>query len=111
MIDPFRKKDGNELNTVELKKVLQKQKITKLLYLNKALTNPEINTQMGLSTPKIISLLNELKSDGIVEEIGQADSSGGRRPILFGLRRDALYTVGITINLYRTTILDRKSVE
>ncbi|HBL76574.1 MAG: hypothetical protein A2W90_21065 [Bacteroidetes bacterium GWF2_42_66] len=104
MIDPFRKKDGNELNTVELKKVLQKQKITKLLYLNKALTNPEINAQMGLSTPKIISLLNELKSDGIVEEIGQADSSGGRRPILFGLRRDALYTVGITINLYRTTI-------
>ncbi len=104
MIDPIRKKDTTELNTVELKKVLQKQKITKLLYLNKALTNPEINNQMGLSTPKIISLLNELKNDGIVEEIGQADSSGGRRPILYGLKRDALYVVGITINLYRTTI-------
>ena len=45
MIDPIQKKDTTELNTVELKKVLQKQKITKLLYLNKALTNPEINNQ------------------------------------------------------------------
>ena len=104
MIDPVIKKDTNELNTVELKKVLQKQKITKLLYLNRALTNPEINKQVGLSTPKIISLLNELKNEGFVEEIGQADSSGGRRPVLYGLRRDALYTVGITINLFRTTI-------
>ncbi|MDX9882179.1 MAG: ROK family protein [Prolixibacteraceae bacterium] len=104
MIGPIRKKHVSELNTVELKKVLQKQKITKLLYLNKALTNPDINSQMGLSTPKIISLLNELKSESIVEEIGQADSSGGRRPVLYGLKKDALYTVGITINLYRTTI-------
>lgn len=104
MIDPVNKKDTNELNTVELKKVLQKQKITKLLYLNRALTNPEINKQVGLSTPKIISLLNELKNEGLVEEIGQADSSGGRRPVLYGLKRDALYTVGITINLFRTTI-------
>jgi len=104
MIDPVNKKDANELNTVELKKVLQKQKITKLLYLNRALTNPEINKQVGLSTPKIISLLNELKNEGLVEEIGQADSSGGRRPVLYGLKRDALYTVGITINLFRTTI-------
>lgn len=104
MIDPVIKKDAGELNTVELKKVLQKQKITKLLYLNRALTNPEINKQVGLSTPKIISLLNELKNEGLVEEIGQADSSGGRRPVLYGLKRDALYTVGITINLFRTTI-------
>lgn len=104
MVDPIQKKEASELNTVELKKILQKQKITKLLYLNKALTNPEINNQMGLSTPKIISLLNELKADGIVEEIGQADSSGGRRPVLYGLKKGALYTVGITINLFRTTI-------
>ena len=84
MIDPTQKKDTPELNTVELKKVLQKQKIIKLLYLNKALTTPDINGQMGLSTPKIISLLNELKNEGTVEEIGQADSSGGRRPVLYG---------------------------
>jgi len=104
MIDSAGKKDVRELNAVELKKVLQKQKIIRLLFLNKALTNPEINKQIGLSTPKIISLLNELKNEGLVEEIGQADSSGGRRPVLYGLKKDALYVVGITINLFRTTI-------
>jgi glucokinase-like ROK family protein len=97
-------KDVCELNAVELKRVLQKQKIIKLLYLNKALTIPELCKQIGLSTPKIISLINELKAEEIVEEIGQANSSGGRRPVLYGLKRDALYTIGITINLFRTTV-------
>lgn len=104
MVEILKKNQANKLNAVELKNLLQKQKIIKLLYLNKALTNTEINKQIGLSTPKIIGLLNELKQEEIVEELGQADSSGGRRPVLYGLKKDALYTIGITINLYKTTI-------
>lgn len=98
------RKDTSELNAVEAKKVLQKQKITKLLFLSGAMTIPELSKQVSLSTPKIISLLSELKGEGIVEEIGQADSSGGRRPVLYGIQRNAFYVLAITINLYRTTV-------
>lgn len=97
-------KEPKEMNTVELKRILQKRKVIKLLYLHKSMTNTELSKQIGLSTPKIISLLTELKSDGIVEEIGQADSSGGRRPVLYGLNDNAVYIVGVTINLFRTTV-------
>ncbi len=104
MLADTEKKTNLELNTVEAKKVIQKQKITKLLFLNGAMTIPELSRQVALSTPKIISLLAELKSEGVAEEIGQADSSGGRRPVLYGVRRDAFYVLAITINLYRTTV-------
>jgi glucokinase-like ROK family protein len=57
-----------------------------------------------LSTPKIISLLNELKEEGLIEELGQGSSSGGRRPNLYGNKEDAFYVVSISINIYKTSV-------
>lgn len=46
----------------------------------------------------------ELIKDGLVEELGRGDSSGGRRPNIYGLIKDGFYVVGITINIARTII-------
>ena len=94
----------SDLNMVEQKNISQKRKIIKHLFLYGAMTNTEIGKFVKLSTPKIISLLNELKNDGFVEELGQANSSGGRRPNLYGNKDDAFYIVGISINIYKTSV-------
>ncbi|NCB08743.1 MAG: ROK family protein, partial [Bacteroidia bacterium] len=57
-----------------------------------------------LSTPKINSLLMEMITDGLVRELGRGDSSGGRRPNIYGLVDDGFYVAGITININRTII-------
>lgn len=101
---PLNPPELSDLNIVEQKNFQQKRKIIKHLFLYGAMTNTEIGKFVKLSTPKIISLLNELKNDGFVEELGQANSSGGRRPNLYGNREDAFYIIGISINIYKTTV-------
>lgn len=93
-----------DLNVVEQKNLLQKRKIIKHLFLYGAMTNMEIGKFVKLSTPKLISLLNDLKNEELILELGQANSSGGRRPNLYGNKEDAFYIVGITINIYKTSV-------
>jgi len=96
--------EENDMNVVELKNNFQKRKIIKNLFLYGAMTNTDLGKFVKLSTPKIISLLNELKAEGLVEELGQGNSSGGRRPNLYGNKEDAFYIIGISINLYKTSV-------
>lgn len=92
------------MNVVEQKNNFQKRKIIKNLFLYGAMTNTDLAGIVKLSTPKIISLLNELKNDGLIEELGQGNSSGGRRPNLYGNREDAFYIIGISITIYQTSV-------
>lgn len=96
--------DMSDMNVVEKKNNSQKRKIIKHLFLYGAMANTDFGKYIKLSTPKIISLLNELKNEGLIEELGQGNSSGGRRPNLYGNKEDAFYIVGISINIYKTTV-------
>ncbi|MCY1720738.1 ROK family transcriptional regulator [Prolixibacteraceae bacterium Z1-6] len=95
---------GNQSQAVELKKTAHKKHILRSIYFNGPLSNSELAKSIKLSTPKINSLLVELIDDGLVEELGRGDSSGGRRPNIYGLVEDGFYVVGITINVTRTII-------
>lgn len=94
----------NDMNVVEQKNNSQKRKIIKHLFLHGAMTNTDLGKFVKLSTPKIIGLLNELKEEGLVEELGQGNSSGGRRPNLYGNKEDAFYIIGISINIYKVSV-------
>lgn len=101
---PVKYSEDDILNVVELKNNSQKRKIIKHLFLYGAMTNTDLGKFVKLSTPKIISLLNELKVEGLIEELGQGNSSGGRRPNLFGNKEDAFYIIGISIDMYKTSV-------
>ena len=92
------------MNLVIQKNNLQKRKIIKHLFLYGTLSINEIVNYLKLSSPKVFSLLSELKNEGLVEELGQGNSSGGRRPNLYGNREEAFYIVVISINLYKTSV-------
>jgi len=96
--------ETGEMNVVVQKNNSQKRKIIKNLFLHGAMTNTDLGKYVKLSTPKIISLLNELKDEGLIEELGQGSSSGGRRPNLYGNKEDAFYIIGISINIYKTSV-------
>lgn len=103
-LSPFKHSEEGDMNVVEQKNNFQKRKIIKQLFLYGAMTNTDLGKFVKLSTPKIISLLNELKNERLVEELGQGNSSGGRRPNLYGNKEDAFYIVGISINIYKTSV-------
>ena len=97
-------KNGGQSFGVEQKKIGQKKQIIRLIYFKGPVSSAELVRNLPLSTPKINSLLQELISDGLLKELGQGDSSGGRRPAIYGLVEDGFYVVGITVNIYRTIV-------
>jgi N-acetylglucosamine repressor len=94
----------NQSHGVEIKKIAHKKQILRILYFFGSLSSAEIAKVIKLSTPKVNSLLAELIDDGLVREPDRGDSSGGRRPNIYGLVEDGFYVVGITININRTII-------
>lgn len=98
------KNSGNQSQAVELKKISHKKNILKAIYFKGPLSNSELSGLIKLSTPKINSLLLELIEEGLAQDLGRGNSSGGRRPNMYGLIKDSFYVVGITININRTII-------
>ncbi len=57
----------------------------------------EIARRLALSAATVTEITRELVSDGLVREVDQAPSSGGRRPILLGLVGRAAQAIGVKI--------------
>lgn len=97
-------KSSGQSQGVEQKKISQKKLIIRTIYFNGPVSNAELARNLLLSTPKINSLLQEMIAEGLVKELGPGDSSGGRRPAIYGLVEDGFYVVGITMNIKRSII-------
>ncbi len=98
------KNTGIQSLAIESKKIGQKKQVLRTIYFNGPLSNSELSKFISLSTPKINSLLNELIDENLVEELGPGDSSGGRRPNIYGLVKNGFYVAGISISIAGTVI-------
>lgn len=84
----------------QLKKYRQKKKILSLLYKCGSLSGPVISRRVGVSLPTVIALLNELSELNYIENKGTGTSRGGRKPVLFGLVEDSIFTVACEVERY-----------
>ena len=60
-------------------------------------TIADLCKEFNLSIPKITNLLNDLMLDGMVQDNGKIDSSGGRKPNLYGLIPDSVVFIGVDV--------------
>lgn len=60
-------------------------------------TIADLCKELNLSIPKVTNLLNDLIQDGMVQDNGKIDSSGGRKPNLYGLIPDAVLFIGVDV--------------
>lgn len=67
-------------------------------------TITELSNVLGSSIPKTTSLVNELIEDGLLEEHGKIDSTGGRRASVFGLVASSGYFLGVDVHRYHINI-------
>lgn len=98
------KRHEKTLSNVEKKKLLLGKKILNYLYFHGSKSAVEVSKKLKSSIPTVTALLNEMCQMGILVEQGQGNSSGGRRPNLFGLKSDSLFVLGIDIGRYATKI-------
>lgn len=60
-------------------------------------TIADLCAELGLSTPKINNILNELIAEGLVKDYGKLQSRGGRKPNIYGLVTESGYFLGIDV--------------
>lgn len=104
--------DSDEVSN-QSRQAKQKNKIIRTLSKsNHALTIPELQKQVRISTPTVIKLINELITDDLVQEEGKKETDNGRRPTLYSLNINRFYAVGVEILFKRISVsvvrLDQK---
>lgn len=64
----------------------------------------DIAERTGLGRSTITGIINRLMRDGLVQEIGSAESVSGRKPVLLTFNERALYVVGIKVAPRKATV-------
>lgn len=86
-----------------------KAKSLKLLYsLVRKLGPVRINTLTELTGYKHVTcarLLEELVQEGLIYDSGIGESSGGRKPLMYVIKPDTYYLIGVEIHSFYTTVL------
>ncbi|KEO71694.1 ROK family protein [Anditalea andensis] len=94
--------ENSSLKSAEKKKINNKIKIIKSIYTEGFKTAMDICNELGISLPTSTILINELLKDEVIEKKGQAKSSGGRKPDLYGLASNSIFILAINIGQNRT---------
>ena len=84
-----------------VKNVLLKKKIIQQLIFLGNSSIADICKMIELSVPTVTKLILDLVDDGYLVELGKQDTSGGRKPSMFGLNPNAGYFVGVEVRRRR----------
>ncbi|HXD76685.1 MAG TPA: ROK family protein [Puia sp.] len=84
--------------------------ILKELYYNKSMSCLDLSKVIEKSLPNTAVRLSELITKGAVIENGYAPSTGGRKPLLYSLAGDFMYTLAVSVDQFvvRMVIMDMR---
>lgn len=68
------------------------------------ISRAEIARETALQRSTVSAIVDDLRTDNLIEETGSGDSSGGRKPTLLKLKTGTPVVVGVDITPRRTTI-------
>jgi N-acetylglucosamine repressor len=68
------------------------------------ISRAEIARETALQRSTVSAIIDDLQTDGLVEEIGEGESTGGRPPTLLRLRTAGAIAIGVALTPSRTTI-------
>ena len=96
--------NSNFLKNSDSKNSLQKKKILQLCINEGNFSLADLSKELNLSIPTTTRLTEELIESGFIEDMGKQDTSGGRRPNIYGLKSSAGYFVGTDIGKTNVSI-------
>ena len=81
-----------------------KRQIIQMIDSRSSSSITEISKELNTSVPKTTALVNELIADGLLQDEGKIDSTGGRRASVYGLVPDACFFLGVDVKKYHINI-------
>lgn len=64
---------------------------------NGSTTIPDLSKELDISVPKVTSLVVELMGEGLIQDCGKIESTGGRKPNLYGIVADSAFFIGVDV--------------
>lgn len=86
----------NKMNNMEVKKN-NRNRIFRYICLCDRASNPEIAYELKMSLPTVTQNTKELLERGLIEEVGEFESTGGRRAKAFSLLANKKLAIGLDI--------------
>jgi N-acetylglucosamine repressor len=96
--------DEKNYSVRDSKKTAVRNKLLTTFYHEGTKSIPDLSDSLRLSIPTITRFLEELGHAGYIIEEGEGSSSGGRRPVLYGLNPNAKYVVSVDIGRFTVRI-------
>src|SRR6185503_4871590 len=97
----LRKAQAARLNTI---RDINRQIVLNYVREREPISRAEIARETDLQRSTISAIVEDLKTEGLVEEVGEGESTGGRRPTMLKLRAAGPIAVGVSITPTFTTI-------
>jgi predicted NBD/HSP70 family sugar kinase len=97
----LRKAQAARLNTI---RDINRQIVLNYVREREPISRAEIARETALQRSTISAIVEDLKSEGLVEEVGEGESTGGRRPTLLKLRAAEPIALGVSITPTCTTV-------
>lgn len=83
-------------NNLEVKKI-NRNRVFRCINSKVRTSKPEIANELGLSIPTIMQIVNELMNDGLIIDVGEYASTGGRKAAAIASVKDNYFSVGLDI--------------
>ena len=93
----FEELNSDHITGVAYKNISLKKLIITFFASNGNATIADLCKELNLSAPKVNNLLNDLIADGLVKDYGKVDSTGGRKPNLYGLLPESGFFLGVDV--------------
>ena len=84
-------------NRPRLLKELNRALVMRIIREEGPNSRAEIARKTGLSVPAILKIVGGLIDDGFLKEIGEGESTGGRKPVLLDINASGAYAIGIDL--------------
>ena len=97
----LKKAQAARLNTI---RDINRQIVLNYVREREPISRAEIARETQLQRSTISAIVEDLKTEGLVEEVGEGESTGGRRPTLLKLRTKGPIALGVSINPTCTNI-------
>lgn len=97
----LRKTQAARLNTI---RDINRQIVLNYIREREPISRAEIARETDLQRSTISAIVEALSTEGLVEEVGEGESTGGRRPTMLRLRTKEAIAIGVSITPSRTTL-------
>ena len=97
----LKKAQAARLNTI---RDINRQIVLNYVREREPISRADIARETNLQRSTISAIVEDLKTEGLVEEVGEGESTGGRRPTLLRLRTKEAIAIGVAITPSVTTV-------